>query len=97
MKVFRSVINNKPVIEEINQLILERGSAMVLVVNGVVFFLVDHHRYLNPEREAKRINLGKIILTEDGAYYFYQPMALLYAEKRELKSDRKAVIIRKKK
>lgn len=76
MKMFSSCPENRPLIDEINNLIDERSFVLILVSDGVAYLLHNHYHYLNPETEAKRINLGNVFRTEDHTYYFYERMII---------------------
>jgi hypothetical protein len=72
MKMFSSHPKNVPLIETVNELIDDRGPVLLLVSGVKVYLLIDHHRYLSPESEAKRMRLGEVCKTEEGLYYFYE-------------------------
>lgn len=99
MKMFSPHPNNLPLLEIINELIEDNERALLLVINKTVYFLVKHHRYLNPQVEAKRINLGNVVNTEDGLYYFYEKINLKILKESPVpvKKDKALKIMKKKK
>lgn len=96
MKMFSSCKENRDLIIEVNNLIEERKFVLILVKDNVAYLLDEHYKYISPEIKARRIKLGPIHKTEDGMYYFFQPMMIL-PETQGLKIARKGVIIKKKK
>jgi len=74
MKIFSSHPNNIPLIEAINEMINETGPVLLSVEGVKVFLLVSHYKYLNPKLEAKRMRLGTVTKTDEGLYYFYEPV-----------------------
>jgi len=81
MKMFSSIPENNLLIESINDLIDDYKYILILVIDGRAYWLKEHHKFLNPTDEAKRINLGLVQRTENGTYYFYERMTIIPVER----------------
>jgi hypothetical protein len=77
MRIFSSHPDNHPLIETINEFIEDNSMALVLVITDKAYLLVEHHRYLKPAEQAKRLYLGKVVKTEPGSYYFSEVMNVI--------------------
>lgn len=80
MKMFSSAPSNNLLIDTINDLIDDYKHVLILVRDGKAYLLKDHHKYLKPETQAQKINLGQIFNTENGTYYFYERMHIITAQ-----------------
>jgi hypothetical protein len=58
----------EPLKDYINSLIQAFHCRMFEVKQGFIYLLVDHHKYIQYKREAKRMKLGKAEW-KDGYYY----------------------------
>jgi hypothetical protein len=70
MRIFSSDKKNSALIIEINALVKRYKLVVIEVRAGKAYFLIDHYKYIDYKKEAKRMQIGTVAKTGDGYYYF---------------------------
>ena len=65
------MVNNEKIRANVNKFVWQKKGMVYLADNGTVWLLHDHHRYMDPMRNAVKVKVGECEKSMVGVWYDY--------------------------